>query len=70
MSQLHSLANPLDDRHRLSSQLPELPLQKVKIDRLFEDRQRPAVDAARGVARPSADLGTSVVVEGSRPTSS
>ena len=71
LSQLHSLGVriSLDDfgtGYSSLSYLHNFPLQKVKIDRSFLegiDTDRP-LTLLRGVARLSADLGMSVVVEG------
>jgi diguanylate cyclase (GGDEF)-like protein len=71
LSQLHSLGVriSLDDfgtGYSSLSYLHNFPLQKVKIDRSFLegiDSDRP-LTLLRGVARLSADLGMSVVVEG------
>jgi predicted signal transduction protein with EAL and GGDEF domain len=71
LSQLHSLGAriSLDDfgtGYSSLSYLHSFPLQKVKIDRSFLegiDNDRP-LTLLRGVARLSADLGMSVVVEG------
>jgi len=71
LSQLHSLGVriSLDDfgtGYSSMSYLHNFPLQKVKIDRSFLegiDSDRP-LTLLRGVARLSADLGMSVVVEG------
>jgi diguanylate cyclase (GGDEF)-like protein len=71
LSQLHSLGVriSLDDfgtGYSSLSYLHNFPLQKVKIDRSFLegiDNDRP-LTLLRGVARLSADLGMSVVVEG------
>jgi diguanylate cyclase (GGDEF)-like protein len=71
LSQLHSLGAriSLDDfgtGYSSLSYLHNFPLQKVKIDRSFLegiDSDRP-LTLLRGVARLSADLGMSVVVEG------
>ena len=71
LSQLHSLGAriSLDDfgtGYSSLSYLHNFPLQKVKIDRSFLegiDNDRP-LTLLRGVARLSADLGMSVVVEG------
>jgi EAL domain-containing protein (putative c-di-GMP-specific phosphodiesterase class I) len=71
LSQLHALGVriSLDDfgtGYSSLSYLHNFPLQKVKIDRSFLegiDRDRP-LTLLRGVARLSADLGMSVVVEG------
>jgi diguanylate cyclase (GGDEF)-like protein len=71
LSQLHSLGVriALDDfgtGYSSLSYLHNFPLQKVKIDRSFLegiDSDRP-LTLLRGVARLSADLGMSVVVEG------
>jgi diguanylate cyclase (GGDEF)-like protein len=71
LSQLHSLGVriSLDDfgtGYSSLSYLHNFPLQKVKIDRSFLegiDADRP-LTLLRGVARLSADLGMSVVVEG------
>ena len=71
LSQLHSLGVriSLDDfgtGYSSLSYLHNFPLQKVKIDRSFLegiDSDRP-LTLLRGVARLSADLGMTVVVEG------
>ena len=71
LSQLHALGVriSLDDfgtGYSSLSYLHNFPLQKVKIDRSFLegiDTDRP-LTLLRGVARLSADLGMSVVVEG------
>jgi diguanylate cyclase (GGDEF)-like protein len=71
LSQLHALGVriSLDDfgtGYSSLSYLQNFPLQKVKIDRSFLegiDKDRPLM-LLRGVARLSADLGMSVVVEG------
>jgi predicted signal transduction protein with EAL and GGDEF domain len=71
LSQLHALGVriSLDDfgtGYSSLSYLHNFPLQKVKIDRSFLegiDSDRP-LTLLRGVARLSADLGMSVVVEG------
>ncbi|MBN8990294.1 MAG: EAL domain-containing protein [Rhizobiales bacterium] len=75
LSQLHSLGVriSLDDfgtGYSSLSYLHNFPLQKVKIDRSFLegiDTDRP-LTLLRGVARLSADLGMSVVVEGVETT--
>jgi diguanylate cyclase (GGDEF)-like protein len=75
LSQLHSLGVriSLDDfgtGYSSLSYLHNFPLQKVKIDRSFLegiDTDRP-LTLLRGVARLSADLGMSVVVEGIETT--